>query len=60
MKKLKVILYFDSFEQAAELGYFDAKQDKKTKRWCKKFKVNYCSDYYIEDGDGWQMGSQEI
>ena len=60
MKKLKVILYFDTFEQAAELGYFDAKQDKKTKRWCKKFKVKYCSDYYVEDHDGWNMGSQEI
>ena len=60
MKKLKVTLYFDTFEQAAELGYSDAKQDKKTKRWRKKFKVKYCSDYYIEDGDKWHMGSKEI
>ena len=60
MKKLKVILYFDTFEQAAELGYFDAKQDKKTKRWCKEFEVNYCSDYYIEDDDNYHMGSYEL
>lgn len=58
--KIVITLYFDTFEQAAEQGYFDAKQDKKTKRWHKEFTVNYCSDYYIEDGDGCHMGSYEV
>ena len=60
MKKLKIVLYFDTFEQAAELGHSDAKQNKKTKRWRKKIKVNHGEDYYIESGDGLYMESYEI
>ena len=58
--KIAITLYFDTFEQAAEQGYFDAKKDPETKRWHKVFKINYCSDYYIEDDDGCHMGSYEV
>jgi hypothetical protein len=60
MSKMKIELYFDTFEEAASQGYFDAKKDPKTKRWCKKYEVNYHTDYYIVDADGFQMGSKEV
>lgn len=60
MSKITIQLYFDTFQEAASQGYFDAKKDPETERWCKEYEVNYSSDYFIEVDDGCYMGSQVV